>query len=92
MYIDGVKYAVAPAVRECLAQAEERNDIGSDRATCGCTRCTTRHCSPTPSAAGNLDETSRSLGDPPRRPRRRPPRGHTPLRADPAGEQWETSA
>ena len=26
MYIDGVKYAVAPAVLDCLAQAEEKND------------------------------------------------------------------
>ncbi|MCI0705595.1 MAG: ATP-binding protein, partial [Planctomycetia bacterium] len=26
MYIDGVKYTIAPAVANCLAQAEERND------------------------------------------------------------------
>ncbi len=27
MYIDGIKYAVAPAVLDCLAQAEEENDL-----------------------------------------------------------------
>ena len=64
MYIDGVKYAIAPAVLDCLAQAEAKRGRRKRSATCGCTSCTSRRCSPTPSAPA----TSKSvtlLGDPP---------------------------
>ena len=31
LYMDGVKYVVAPALAECLAQAQERNDLDAVR-------------------------------------------------------------
>ena len=48
LYIDGVKYVVAPAVLDCLAQAEDRERQRGHPPPAACTRPTTTRCSPTP--------------------------------------------
>ena len=91
MYIDGVKYAVAPAVLDCLAQAERRATRRRST-TSACTSCTSNNCSPTRSNSGASKGVT-LLGDPPPTTKSRPRRRATSTRrvCPPSGKTWDWS-
>ena len=90
MYIDGIKYVVAPAVMDGPRRGRGGRGPGGDRPPAACTSSTTRRLLADAERYGNLDGVT-LLGDPPPTDEESAPTVSEPVHAPRAGARGKTS-